>query len=87
MKTKRIFCVRVLFCFVRNKVKEVIELTLSHNKNKSKQKAISGQRKVVNRCHRRKRLRKDGKATQKSCSTGIFIAKADIVYCIYFKRH
>lgn len=61
-----LFCVRILFCFARNKVKEVIELTLRVNKNKSKQKTErSGKEKLSIDATGEKDCEKDGKARKK----------------------
>lgn len=68
------------FCFARNKVKEVIELTLSQQK-KSKQKDI-GKEKLSIDATVKKRLRKRRKS-DKNLPDWNFYRKADIVYCIY----
>jgi hypothetical protein len=58
-----------LFCFARNKVKEVIELTLSQQKQiktKKKTERYRGKKSCQSMpLEKKKRLRKDGKARKK----------------------
>lgn len=75
----------VLFCFVRNKVKEVIEADIKSTK-KIKTKRYREKKTCQSNCWHRaeKAIAKKTEKATKNLLDWNFYSKADTVYCIYF---